>query len=316
MNMTNKLNECPVLFDARAHTYQLGEKYLSGVTAIVNWLFPYDPTIPDRVLQLAADRGTAIHNACALWDDARIVDDEHRNEVMEYQTLCDKAGLKYFVSEYLVSDLEGYASSIDKVYFPDGDEYPLADIKTSSQFYEHKVTLQLSIYAYLFELQNPTKKAGKLFCIWLPKPEYGKPNIFEVQRIPTYIILDIMEAYENNENREWCQVMVNRYCNNLPTTQDEKLPANLKELEEEIARIEVSVKEMEARSKELKQGLLKLMQENNVVKWEGEKVVFTRKKGSTSMVVDSTKLKNTYPNIYAECSKERVTNESLTIKVK
>ena len=316
MNMTNKLNECPVLFDARAHTYQLGEKYLSGVTAIVNWLFPYDPTIPDRVLQLAADRGTAIHNACALWDDVRIVDDVHRNEVVEYQTLCDKAGLKYFVSEYLVSDLEGYASSIDKVYFPEGDVYPLADIKTSSQFYEHKVTLQLSIYAYLFELQNPTKKAGKLFCIWLPKPEYGKPNIFEVQRIPTYIILDIMEAYENNENREWCQVMVNRYCNNLPTTQDEKLPANLKELEEEIARIEVSVKEMEARSKELKQGLLKLMQENNVVKWEGEKVVFTRKKGSTSMVVDSTKLKNTYPNIYAECSKERVTNESLTIKVK
>ena len=315
MNMTNKLNECPVLFDARAHTYQLGEKYLSGVTAIVNWLFPYDPTIPDRVLQLAADRGTAIHNACALWDDARIVDDEHRNEVVEYQTLCDKAGLKYFVSEYLVSDLEGYASSIDKVYFPDGDEYPLADIKTSSQFYVEKVTLQLSIYAYLFELQNPTKKAGKLYGIWLPKPEYGKPNIFEVQRIPKNFVLDIMESYELGFSRDWSKRIVSEYCQ-LPTAQNEKLPANLKEMEEEIARIEVSVKEMEARSKELKQGLLKLMQENNVVKWEGEKVVFTRKKGSTSMVVDSTKLKNTYPNIYAECSKERVTNESLTIKVK
>jgi len=315
MNMTNKLNECPVLFDARAHTYTLGDKSLSGVTAIVNWLFPY-VGIPDRVLQLAADRGTAIHNACALWDDARIVDDTYREEVVAYQSLCDVAGLKNFVSEYLVSDCENYASSIDKVYFPNGDEYPLADIKTSSQFYEHKVTLQLSIYAYLFELQNPTKKAGKLFCIWLPKPEYGKPNIFEVQRIPKGIVLDIMEAYENDDNKDWCRRMIYEHCKQVPATQDEKLPANLKELEEEIARIEVSVKEMEARSKVLKSGLLQLMQEHDKWKWEGEKIVITRKKGSTSMVVDSTKLKNTYPNIYAECSKERVTNESLTIKVK
>lgn len=314
--MTNKLNECPVLFDARAHTYTLGEKELSGVTAICNWLFPYDPTIPEHVLNLAAERGTAIHNACALWDEARIVDDPYRAEVVAYQELCDKAGLRHFLTEYLVSDLESYASSIDKVYFPDGDEYPLADIKTSSQFYEHKVTLQLSIYAYLFELQNPTKKAGKLFCIWLPKPEYGKPNIFEVQRIPTYVILDIMEAYENKENREWCQVMVNRYCNNLPTTQDEKLPANLKELEEEIARIEVSVKEMEARSKELKAGLLKLMQENNVKKWEGEKITITRKDGGVRTTIDSAKVKSQFPDVWAACQKQSEFSESLTIKVK
>ena len=84
------------------------------------------------------------------------------------------------VNEYLVSDAMSYASSIDIIF----DDLTLADIKTTSRLDMEYLSWQLSIYAHLFEMQNPGLKVPRLLAIWLPKPRYGRSMLVDVQRKP------------------------------------------------------------------------------------------------------------------------------------
>lgn len=313
--MTNGLNESRVVFQMESHTYDLDGKKLHGVTDIVKWVFNETYAgIPADVLQRAADRGTAVHTACELWDEFGIVPPMEEREVDAYRELCEANGLKALTSEYLVSNETTTASSIDKVFEPKGDEYPLADIKGTSQYHEENVALQLSIYAYLFERQNEGKRAGRLMCIWLPREQYGQPRLFDVPRIPADKAEYIMEQYDNGGDPVECQKIVRSYL--TPATTEDWLPANIKQVELEVVQIEQEAKRLEARSKELRAGLLELMQQNNVKKWEGEHIVLTRKEGSVRTTLDTAKVKNQYPYIYAACCKESKTSESLMIKIK
>lgn len=304
-----------VRFDERTHTYDLNGKPLRGVTPIVEWVFPrtYEG-IPEHVLHRAAEYGSAVHKACELFDDCGVTMADFADEVARYDALCKENGLKSLASEYLVSDEQDIASSIDKVFQPIGDEYPLADLKCTSQFHLHRVTLQLSIYAYLFERQTE-KQAGHLFCIWLPKPKYGEARIFQVQRIPSDTCKVIIDAFLQGGDAEKCAAMVCQYCGALQKT-DDVLPANLIEVEREIVSIEREAKELKQRSEELRAGLLELMQENGVKKWEGELITITRKDGGKRQTIDTAKVKEQFPEVYAQCIKESSFSESLTIKIK
>ena len=74
------------------------------------------------------------------------------------------------MSEYLISDNAHYASMIDKVYRVNDNTFDRCDIKTYGAMTVEKfekAEWQLSIYAYLFELQNPKAKVRNLFIIHL-----------------------------------------------------------------------------------------------------------------------------------------------------
>lgn len=307
----------PVRFDALAHTYELNGHKLMGVTPIVNWVFnkTYDG-ISAETLARAAERGSGVHRACQLYDDCGLMDEEYTREVEAYRSICTGAGLTPLLSEYLVSDEQDLASSIDKVFRPVDGCYPLADLKATSAYHAENVTLQLSLYAWLFEMQNPERKAGRLYCIWLPREKYGKPTLYEVQRIPSEVCECLVSDYAVEQNQEYWASRVLEYCPKLPTAIDGQLPANLVQAEREIARLELDIKVMTERSKELRAGLLELMQANGVKKWEGELITFTRKDGSVRTTLDTAKVKSQYPDVYAACCKESKTSESLMIKIK
>lgn len=307
----------PVRFDALAHTYELNGHKLMGVTPIVNWVFnkTYDG-ISAETLARAAERGSGVHRACQLFDDCGLMDEEYTREVEAYRNICKGAGLTPLLSEYLVSDEQDLASSIDKVFRPVDGCYPLADLKATSAYHAENVTLQLSLYAWLFEMQNPERKAGRLYCIWLPRDKYGKPTLYEVQRIPSEVCECLVSDYAVGQNQEYWASRVLEYCPKLPTAIDGQLPANLVQAEREIARLELDIKVMTERSKELRAGLLELMQANGVKKWEGELITFTRKDGSVRTTLDTAKVKSQYPDVYAACCKESKTSESLMIKIK
>lgn len=307
----------PVRFDALAHTYELNGHKLMGVTPIVNWVFnkTYDG-ISAETLARAAERGSGVHRACQLFDDCGLMDEEYTREVEAYRSICTGAGLTPLLSEYLVSDEQDLASSIDKVFRPVDGCYPLADLKATSAYHAENVTLQLSIYAWLFEMQNPERKAGRLYCIWLPREKYGKPTLYEVQRIPSEVCECLVSDYAVEQNQEYWASRLLEYCPKLPTAIDGQLPANLVQAEREIARLELDIKAMTDRSKELRAGLLELMQANGVKKWEGELITFTRKDGSVRTTLDTAKVKSQYPDVYAACCKESKTSESLMIKIK
>lgn len=311
-----RLNESPVTFDSGKHTYTLNGVRLSGVTAIVKWMFPETyKDIPQSVLEKAAAHGTQVHTKCELYDSLGIGDD--MPEVQDYIRLKEEQGLTTLVSEYLVDDGEHISSSIDKVFDVDASGcYPLGDLKTTSKVHRDNVTLQLSIYAYLFEKNNEGKKAGRLMCIWLPKKQYGDAAIIDLKRIPSDACEEIIAGYLAKEDptpyRE-------RWFGSGESTEvalvEEELPANLRDAEEEIIKIEMALKELEDKKGALKSGLYDLMVKHNVKKWQSERLQLVRKLDGTREMLDSAKVKKNYPEIYEECKKISAVKGSLTIKV-
>ena len=317
--METNLHKSAVNFDAETHSYEYKGKSLLGVTLIVGWVFndTYDG-IPADVLKRAAEHGSAVHKACELYDSAGVMMPDYENEVSAYQRMKNDAGVGTLCNEYLVdmtSREYGIASSIDVVFREKDGRYPLADIKTTSAIHIQNVTLQLSIYAMMFEICNPDKTAGELFVAWLPKAMYGTPRMIQVQRIPVDECEVIINEYLAKGDAEKCRDIVAKYVQQ-PTFTEGVLPVEMADVEKEIVRIEQEQKKMKERSDELRAGLLKLMQKHNVKKWEGEHIILTRKEGGVRVTLDSAKVKSLHPDIYAECCKESKTSESLMLKIK
>lgn len=311
-----KLNESPVIFDSGKHTYTLNGVRLSGVTAIVKWMFPETyKDIPQSVLEKAAAHGTQVHAKCEMYDSLGIGDD--MPEVQDYIRLKEEQGLTTLVSEYLVDDGAHISSSIDKVFEVDESGcYPLGDLKTTSKVHRDNVTLQLSIYAYLFEKNNEGKKAGRLMCIWLPKKQYGDAAIIDLQRIPSDACEEIIAGYlAKEDSAPYREKWFGSVESNEVAPIEEELPVVLKGAEEEIIKIETALKELEEKKGELKSGLYDLMVKHNVKKWQSKRLQLVRKLDSTREMLDSAKVKKNYPEIYEECKKVSAVKGSLTIKV-
>lgn len=292
------LNKSQVVFSELDHTYTLDGKSLSGVTSILNRQLFADKYsgISDEVLNKAAEYGKGIHESIELYDSLGIGEDE--DAVKSYIKLCQKEGLTRLDNEYLISDNDYVASSIDVVF----DDCSLADIKTTSHLDEEYVSWQLSIYAYLFELQNPDLQANRLLAIWIPKARYGKPKVVEVPRKPVSEVVRLIEADKAGQ----------QYVPSVASTTEITI-AN--DVVQEVIRIERELKELKDKQTELREGLLKQMQDHNIKSFKTDGLSLTRKLATTKTSLDSKMLQEKYPEIYNECLKTSEVKESLLIKI-
>lgn len=289
------LKQSKVIFNKEDHTYKLGEVFLQGITGILSkHLFQdkYD-NVPDFVLQRAASRGTFIHECCELVDTLGIIPDSI--EAQNYIKLKEKHSLTTISNEYIVSDEQHFASAIDVVL----SDYSLADIKTTAKFDNDYVSWQLSIYAYLFELQNPELKANKLYGIWLRN---DTAELIEVEKKPKELIKELLR----------CEVEGELFVSPL-----EKItaPSRIYEVEKFLIDLDTQAKEIEAKRKELLEGILKEMEKANVDKWETEKIRLTRRKATTSERFDSKAFKEFNPDLYQQFMKVSPVKSSITFKV-
>ena len=304
------LPESPVVFEPEHHTYDLNGKMLSGVTAIVKWLFPDTYAgIPESVLMQAADYGTLIHSKCELADSMGIADDPI---VQDYQRIIKDAGLQVLCSEYLVSDEKAIASSIDKVFTDDS----LGDIKTTSKIHEVNVMVQLSIYAYLYELQTG-RKANKLYLIWLPKPQYGKPMVKELQRIPSEVCQFVIKQYVASADPQTSVVAISQYlpANPIHKRIQGEIPDGVHTVVDELMMVKQQLDELSEREKELKKQLLAAMQGVGEDTWANDLIQITRKAAYEREGIDTKALKANEPNIYESYKKVTKVAESLTYKL-
>lgn len=188
------LKKSRVVFDEIAHTYFLDGMELSGITPILHrQLFPdkYGDIAPE-VLGRAAEYGKGIHELIEICDT---IDPDNQDDVYRsYRGLLSSVGLDRLDNEYLVSDNVRFASSIDLVC----SDFSLCDFKCTAKFDADYLSWQLSIYAYLFELQNGFP-SGRLFGIWLPKPRYGKPKIVELPKIKAVEIAKLLDCEARGE---------------------------------------------------------------------------------------------------------------------
>lgn len=296
-----KLQDSGIRFDKEQHHYFLGVAELSGITGFLKKLvFPNKyKDIPLWILDRAASNGTLIHESIELLDGG-FPPAEMSDELKSYQRIKKENNLVTVANEYIVTDKEHFASGIDLVLTNDKEEIILADIKTTSVLDKEYVSWQLSIYAYLFEMQNPSLKANKLFVIWLrgDKSEYA-----EVERIDTEIIKDLLQ----------CEVDGRQFINPLAKP-DADVPIAIKNAEYSVYTLVTQLKELNEKKKQLSEGLLKLMQENDVKSYKGQYITLSRKAAYTKKNIDNKKLEKKYPEVYAACIKE--TNYPETIQIR
>lgn len=291
-----KLNKSSVVFDSVNHTYTFEGKQLSGITSLLDRQLFKDKYsgIPDEILKKAAERGTLVHQCCEMADEGFPVTSK---EALNYLSLKAKHNLKIEESEYLVSDNEHYASCIDKVYRYDEDIFFLGDIKTTYRLNKEYVMWQLSIYAYLFERQNPGASVASIFAIWLRGDTH---QLVVLDRIPDSKIERLL------------------YCDShgLQYEGGETLPVVFNELEGLIVDIETQLKALTEQKKALTEGAMRAMVQAGLYSWKGENVSITRKTASTRKSFDKDAFEKDYPGVYEKYIKETPVSESLLIKIK
>lgn len=290
-----------VCFDEMTHSYICGDKLLSGVTSILHkhGIGPDLSGIPQRVLNAAAGFGTMVHELIEAYEEGRPY--TYMQELDAYKAL----GLSVHCCEYLVSDNETVASMIDLVL----EDCSLADIKTWSSIDKDRlvyVAWQLSIYAYLFELMNPSKKVPHLYIIHVRGNEAEK---IEVDRVPDEEIKELILA--EKEGRIY--------------TREEHLPSVSEALPEEdaltlvqtldvIAQYKAALKAEEERAAAIQERLYQYMVDNNLDEMGCSTGKFIRKAEYTRSSIDSTKLKKEMPEVYDKYQKVTTVKGSVTFK--
>lgn len=291
-----------VIFDPEAHTYHTPEGVeLQGITGMLHrQLFPDEyRDVPQHILDRAAQRGHAVHQLCELADDLGITPEEP--DGLAYVRLREEMGLVYRASEYLVSDNRRFASAIDKVYEEGDDAFTLADVKTTYRLNEDYVRWQLSVYAYLFELQNPGARVVRLLALWVRD---GRASAFPMERIPSDIVTALLEA--EAEGRQFVNPL------SMPST----LPEKYRQMEQSIAEIDRQARYWTERKKELMDGIMREMVSAGAYSWEGERIRLTRKKDGIRRSFDQKWLEKDHPDIYAAYVTESPVAGSVTLKIK
>lgn len=298
-----ELIKSQVLFDQMRHEYTLNGVQLQGITGMIGrQLFPDKySNIPQYILDKAAERGSFIHEVCEIVDDLGV--SHESEEAKNYQTMKEVYGLQYEASEYLISDNEHFASCIDKVYRESKNEFSLGDIKTTYKLDKEYVRWQLSIYAYLFELQNPGAKVVRLFAIWL---RGNISELVEVNRIPDEIIIELLNCEISK-----CK-FINPYATPVLSTE---LPSKYQEMEQAISEIDKQEKYWKEQRKTLMDGVMQEMVKSGAYNWKGEHISFIRKKDSIRKTFDKEAFEKDYPGVYEKYLQDTPVTGSITLKI-
>lgn len=267
-----ELKQCSIVFNPEDHTYYLPEKnkYLSGITGLLErQLFPDTYAgIPDSLLKQAAEYGTSVHRSIEDFD--MNWENDGTQEVADYIRLTSENGLVHEISEYLITDGENYASMIDKVYRVDDMTFDIGDIKSYGVMTpdkREKARWQLSIYAYLLELQNKKAKVRRIFILHI-RNKAKKDGSFdhisdfiELVRIPSEIVKDLL--YTDSIGQQFS----NPYA----------VPEDIKSQEPLIRKLVQAKTDAETRLNGIKARILSLMEAQDIKSWCTETMRITRK---------------------------------------
>ena len=304
-----ELIDSGVVFNEQDHTYNLNGRFLSGITGVLHRMLFEDEFdgIDEETLKKAAEYGTAVHKSCELFDNEWVND--NTSELTDYITLCRENDLTHEISEYTVTDGEHYASNIDKVYRTGEGTFSLADIKTYSVMNGDKLEKarwQLSIYAYLFELQNKKAKVDGLYVIHLRNKEKSNgersviSKLIPVARIPSEICKDLLETDLRGGQFK------NPY----------SIPDDVRQLEAHIRELIAEKTKAETELDLLKSEIMKRMTDDDIRQWYTETMKITRKLPSVRTSFNLPLFKQDHPDLdYSPYMKESEVSGSLLITI-
>lgn len=276
---------------------------LSGVTALLGRQLFKDKYegISKGIMEKAAERGNLIHRQVEMFET--FGGENLAPEVEAYKKLKAKGKYETVATEWLVSDREHVASSIDVVFEKDG-EIILCDIKTTSKLDMEYLSWQLSIYKYLLLLDNPKVKVNKLVACWLPKEQYGKPKMVEVEEKPAMWVKELIACDARGE--QW----------QMPEDALEILKGQALVVPQELTEAIAQVLIMESMAKACKEKLRALMEEHGITKWENEDFVASLSPDTETTTFDSKAFKADNPEEYEKYLKTSTRKGAFKVKLK
>lgn len=293
------LNEIPVLFDQERHKYydKRTGRELKGVTStLLRRLFPDKyRDVPQFVLQKAAEKGSVVHEDIELAET--LGTDPSTKEGKNYLQLKEENGLRFLDSEHLVSDMEHYASSIDLVFDAGDNVVDLADIKTTYKFDKESVSWQLSIYAYMLELNNPGVKVRKLYGIWL------RGDICELIEVGRHLdseVKALIEADQEDKDYDYSP----------------EFPPYITENEQSLYSLAKRIHELTEEYDTVKLEVQKGMAEHGDKSFDLGNMVVTLLAPSVRASFDSRKFKADHEDLYDQYTKETKTKETLKVTLR
>ena len=288
-----KLKQSQVTFDAATHTYHLGGVVLQGITGtLIKRAFPdkYKDIDPD-VLAEAARKGHELHEAIQNYDRFGIVQDDR---IDNYASLKEVKGLTTIENEYLVSDEEHYASSIDIVMLDKQDEICLVDTKTTWNLDRASVGLQLSIYKRFFEMQNEGLQVAHLYALWLPNRDHDIAELVEVLPVSDEMLDALIKADQDDEPFSFITV-----------------PDGYDELEIRYRQFTQMKAEAEQGIEQVKAELMAIMREKNLLQIKSGNYTVSYIPEKVVKRFDSAVFKKENSSMYNQYMKESVTAASV-----
>ena len=291
-------------FNSEEHTYRLGEKSLQGITTMIGqMLFPgYYDNVPFHILENARIRGQEIHAEISEYELDGVV--PFSIEGGHYVALREAEKLNIVASEYIVTDRQVFASPIDLVSYRDG-VYDLIDVKTTYVLNIPYLEWQLSIYAYLFEMQNPGQKVGRLCGLHIKS---SGAELIEVKRHPNSMVLHLMNLYlthgtcdrsiflPNLERREW-------------------LPADLQKMEDYFIDLKRDRDRTEAEYEEMRAKVYARMSASGVDVFETTRLTFRKTKETQRTTFDLKRFKVEHPDLYKKYTAKTPSKGSVKLTI-
>lgn len=308
-----------VEFDGLTHSYWYGSKELVGVTTLMKHqgLSPDYNGISAHTLAHAAARGTAIHRTLENYDNGDVIIqpvtvDDNEGGTLTLDTGAELAayrdlGLKVIASEYLVSDNKVVASSIDKVLETgEEDTVDLGDVKTTSTLHIDALEWQLSVYAYLFELQNKGLKVRNLYGIHVRD---GRARVQQVRRVEVDTIKRLIRCEAKGE-----RFNADDFAPELSLVLPETEIATLVADERLLAELEGNLKLAQERIKARKEAIYEYMLGNGIkeLKCSGGSYKFSAPTVRTNF--DSKRFREDDPETFAKYSSQSEVKGRVTFK--
>lgn len=271
------LKDSGVDFREDVHAYALDGVELQGITGrIRSALFADEYAgIPQKTLERAAERGTAIHSALEMFDELGDTPEEYASLLENYAGAMAAQGLEVEASEYIVTDRKVYATAIDKVCSSNAGVV-LADVKTVARLDLDYVGWQLSVNAEFFEAQNPGLQVAALYAIHVKK-DFSVEIVQVRRRTPEEVRILLYGSAADLLTLERTAP--------LPAVFDERAA----ELIPAIARLDAQAKEAKAKADEYKSALLQAMEAHGVKKIEKDGVRITYIAAGQSETFDKDK---------------------------
>lgn len=304
-----------VFFDPVSHTYLMGDKMLIGVTELMkkHGLGADYSGIPEAVLNNAAEQGTALHKEIEDYDNGLSV--LRTPLIEEYARLCHEQGLIFVKNEYLVSDNESVASSIDGVYGlknrnRKNNEVVLVDYKATLKLHKRALSWQLGIYKVFFERQNPGLTVVACYCLHLDKKTKSVKCLVPIEPVSEAEVDALLLAEKEG------RIYIDQY--EEPSAElvltDAELTAYVTQ-QNEIARLKEQIKGIEETLKGLDARVRDYMLSAGIDKMEGGGGVFTLKKAYTKTTIDTERFRRMQPGLFEQYSKTSTVQASVSFKI-